>query len=111
MFDSHNKNLSAVTSAHYCVCSCVDQVSVSECRGTVGLRSSNRCLHPCESETKMLYLSTGWTVGVRQHVFCVLSMYMHARETTTACLCGVWEGESLGLSVTHKQIWINPFPF
>lgn len=59
----------------------------------------------------MLRLSMGWTVRVRQRVFCVLSVYMHARETTTACLCGVWEGESPGLSVCHSQAdLINLFP-
>ena len=103
MFDSHKKNMNAVISACYGVYSCVDQVCVSECGGTAGLHSLSRCLHPCESKTKMLRLSMGWTVRVRQHVFCVLSVYMHVRETTTACLCGVWEGESPGLSVCHSQ--------
>lgn len=111
MFDSHNKNINAVISARYGVCSCVDEVCVSECGGNAGLHSLTRCSHPCESETKMLCLSMGWTVRVRQHVFCVLSVYMHARETTTACLRGVWEGESLGLSVCHSQAdLINLFP-
>jgi len=111
MSGSHGKNISTVISARYGVCWCVAQACVSERGGAAGLCSPSRCSHPCEGETEMLYLSMGRAVRVRQRVFCVLSVYTHARETTTACLCGVWEGESPGLSVCHSQAdLINLFP-